>query len=277
MTDVAIITGGAGGMGLATARLLAADHHVVLTDINAERLDAAKAELEGHGASVTVATSDILDGASLESTVSAAHQQGRVRAMVHTAGISPQMGGPELIARINTVGTINVAQAVLPVAEEGFSLVNVASVSAYMLPGLMIPTRAFRKGAADPEGLVKKIVGRAKLARGQESGLAYGISKAFVKWYSRDISEAFGAKGASVVSVSPGSFDTAMGRLEEKSGSANLLKVAALGRYGRPEEVAELLAFLASGTAAYITGTDILIDGGTMAGIEKHGRKAMSA
>ena len=75
----------------------------------------------------------------------------------------------------------------------------------------------------------------------------------------------------------PCSFDTAMGRLEEKSGAGDLLRVASLHRFGRPEEVAVLLAFLASGTAAYITGTDILIDGGTMAGIEKHGRKAMSA
>lgn len=76
-----------------------------------------------------------------------------------------------------------------------------------------------------------------------------------------------------MVSVSPGSFDTTMGRLEQKSGSAALLKAAALKRFGRPEEVAELLAFLASEKAGYITGTDILIDGGTYAGVQRYGSK----
>jgi NAD(P)-dependent dehydrogenase (short-subunit alcohol dehydrogenase family) len=84
-----------------------------------------------------------------------------------------------------------------------------------------------------------------------------------------------GAKGGRVISVSPGTFDTEMGRLEEKSGSGNLLKAAAIKRYGKPEEVAELMAFLVSGKAAYLTGTDILIDGGTNAGVERYGRKVL--
>lgn len=73
---------------------------------------------------------------------------------------------------------------------------------------------------------------------------------------------AFGAKGARILSVSPGSFDTAMGRLEEKSGSVDLVDHAALQRYGRLEEIAEVLAFCASERPGYLTGTDILCDGG---------------
>jgi NAD(P)-dependent dehydrogenase (short-subunit alcohol dehydrogenase family) len=81
------------------------------------------------------------------------------------------------------------------------------------------------------------------------------------------MSSAFGAKDARILSVSPGSFDTEMGRLEEKSGSDKLLQFAALKRYGRPEEVAELLAFAASEKPGYLTGIDILCDGGTRANI----------
>jgi len=55
-----------------------------------------------------------------------------------------------------------------------------------------------------------------------------------------------------------------MGRLEEKSGSAEMLKMAALKRFGRSEEIAELLAFCASEKAGYLTGTDVLCDGGVI-------------
>jgi NAD(P)-dependent dehydrogenase (short-subunit alcohol dehydrogenase family) len=87
---------------------------------------------------------------------------------------------------------------------------------------------------------------------------------------------AYGTKGARILSVSPGSFDTAMGRLEEKSGSGRLLDYAALKRFGRPEEVAELLAFCAGEKPGYLTGVDILCDGGTRAGLGRAGMLALA-
>ena len=96
-------------------------------------------------------------------------------------------------------------------------------------------------------------------------GMAYSISKHFVMWYCKKMAAKFGEKAARIVSVSPGSFDTDMGRLEEKSGSAEMLKTAALKRFGKTEEIAELLAFCVSDKAGYLTGTDILCDGGVMA------------
>ena len=73
----------------------------------------------------------------------------------------------------------------------------------------------------------------------------------------------FGAKGARILSVSPGSFDSAMGRLEKGSGSERLVACAALKRFGPSEEFAELLAFCACSKPGYFTGVDILCDGGT--------------
>jgi len=64
------------------------------------------------------------------------------------------------------------------------------------------------------------------------------------------------------VSVSPGSFDTEMGRLEEAKGAGALAEHSALGRFGKVEEIAEVLAFCASDKPGYLTGTDILVDGG---------------
>jgi len=275
--DVAVVTGGAGGMGLATARLLGRDHTILLTDVGQERLDAAVAELTGLGIAASARVGDVTDAASMRALASRAAELGRVRAVVHTAGVSPQMGSPEFIVRINALGTVNVANAFLPLATEGFALVNVASIAGHFLPNAIVPTRAFPLASTDPERFVRKLVGRSTLLGGKKNaaGLAYGLSKAFVLWYTRHVAEAFGAQGGRVVSVSPGTFDTAMGRLEEKSGSGSLITIAALKRYGRPEEVAGLLAFLASDAAGYITGTDVLIDGGTKAGVERYGMKAI--
>lgn len=276
MTDVVVITGGAGGMGLATAKLTDPGRTILLTDVSQERLDSAVAELAVLGLTAEARVADVTDSASVSALASRAAELGTVKAVIHTAGVSPQMGGPEFIIRINALGTVNIANAFLPRAGDGFVLVNVASIAGHFLPSFIVPTRAFPLASTDPARFLKKLVSRsARVGRKQSAGLAYGLSKAFVIWYTRSIAEVFGAKGARVISVSPGSFDTSMGRLEEKSGSGNLLKVAALKRYGRPEEVAELLDFLSSGKAAYITGTDILIDGGTKAGVEKHGRKSL--
>ncbi len=76
--------------------------------------------------------------------------------------------------------------------------------------------------------------------------------------------------------VRAGTIDTAMGRLEEKSGSAELLSFAALKRFGKPEEVAELLAFCASDRASYMTGIDIPCDGGLIACITPKDLRSLS-
>jgi NAD(P)-dependent dehydrogenase (short-subunit alcohol dehydrogenase family) len=190
------------------------------------------------------------------------------------------MGTAERIARINGTGTVNVARAFLARAADGDALVNVASTAGYGVPELLVPLRAFRRAEQRPEAFEKAIVGRARLVgRRLEPGLAYAISKNFVHWYSRSLAAEFGERGARVVSVSPGSFDTAMGRLEENHGAGDLVKSAAIRRCGKPEEVAAVLAFCASVAPGYLTGVDILVDGGTKAGQEfaAAGRRRPSA
>ena len=83
------------------------------------------------------------------------------------------------------------------------------------------------------------------------------------------LASSFGAKDAGIVSVSPGSIDTAMGRLEADHGAAEMLKFAAIKRFGSVEEIAEVLAFCASDKARYLTGTDVLCDGGVVAGVRR--------
>jgi NAD(P)-dependent dehydrogenase (short-subunit alcohol dehydrogenase family) len=277
MSSVAIVTGGAGGMGLATAKILGSDHTVVISDLAQDALDAAAAGLAEAGITAQTHPADITDRPSVKALFSTAGKLGPVTAVVHAAGVSPQMGNADLIVRINALGTIHVTEAALAAASEGSALVNVSSIAGHLLPSLMIPKRTFKLALTDAEAFTTKLIKVAR--RGPSSmhpGTAYSMSKAFVIWYSAKMAADFGAKGARILTVSPGSFDTAMGRLEEDSGAGKLIEYAALKRFGKPEEVAELLAFCVSPKPGYLTGVDILCDGGTRAGLDLKGMIAMA-
>jgi NAD(P)-dependent dehydrogenase (short-subunit alcohol dehydrogenase family) len=106
-------------------------------------------------------------------------------------------------------------------------------------------------------------------------GIAYSLSKSFVVWYCKSQAARFGRQGARILSVSPGSIDTRMGRLEEQSGAGAMVDYAALKRFGKAEEMAELLAFCAGVKASYLTGVDILCDGGVVAAMTVRDRLAV--
>ena len=82
----------------------------------------------------------------------------------------------------------------------------------------------------------------------------------------------FSGRGLRIVSVSPGSIDTEMGQLEAEAGAGAMVADAAVPRWGKPEEMGDLLAFCASDKAGYLTGTDILNDGGVIASDEGAGQ-----
>lgn len=270
--DVTVITGGAGGMGLATARILGRDHLVVISDVKAERLARAGTELDQLGIRCERVVCDITDANSVATLIQRAAGLGSLRSVIHTAGLSPQMAEGRTIMEVNALGTVNVIDACYEAATEGFALVNVASMAAHMIPALLQPKRAYPLAFSDRAAFLKQALRVSRLMPKElyRRGVAYGVSKSFVIWASRTSAARFGTKGARVLSVSPGSFDTEMGRLEEKSGSAAMLATAALKRFGKAEEIAEVLAFAAGTRASYLTGTDILCDGGVVAGRHKH-------
>ncbi|WP_310649873.1 SDR family NAD(P)-dependent oxidoreductase [Gordonia amicalis] len=225
----------AGGMGLATARIMGRDHHVVLTDVREDPLASAVADLESSGIRARYVVADITDRGSVDALFATSAASAPVRAVVHAAGVSPQMGSAEKIIKINAVGTINITEASLAAAGEGFALVNVASIAGHMLPSVMVPRRTYRLATRDVEEFTRKMIANASRGPARvHPGSAYSLSKNFIIRHSADRAGAFGARGARILSVSPGSFDTEMGRLEEKSGSARLLEFAALKRFGLP-------------------------------------------
>lgn len=273
-----VITGGAGGMGTATAAVVGRDHAVVLADVRAERLDAAVATLKDRGISATGVPADVTDPDAVGAVFDAASGLGELVSVIHTAGVSPSMGDADYVMRTNAVGTATVGERFHASAPPGAALVNVASMAAYLLPAEMIPAQHFPVALSDPAAFLEKMrPAWESLPEEFRSGIAYGVSKSFVRWYSSAQAERFTAKGLRVLSISPGSTDTEMGRLEENAGAGAMVADAAVPRWGTPEEMAELLAFCAGDKAGYLTGTDILNDGGVVASMTERARLAASS
>lgn len=275
MNRVSVITGGAGGIGLATAKIVGRDHIVVLCDVRQDRLDNAAAALKELGMDPTIVNCDVTNRAAVADLLDTAKRLGTLASVIHTAGVSPSMGAADYVMRTNAVGTVNVNEAFYTVAGEGSVIVNVASMAAHLLPAELIPTAQFPLALTDGDAFWDAMMAACDpMPEEARPGYAYALSKIFVKWYSQSQAERFNAKGLRIVSVSPGSIDTEMGRLEEQAGAGAMVADAAVPRWGRPEEMAELLAFCASDKAGYLTGTDILNDGGVVASMTERARVA---
>ncbi|OBK67225.1 oxidoreductase [Mycobacterium sp. 1165178.9] len=262
-------------MGLATAKIVGRDHTVVLCDVRQDRLAAATTSLQDLGIHPTAVDCDVTDRHAVADLLGTANNLGTVVSVIHTAGVSPSMGAADYVMRTNAVGTVNVNEEFFAVAGEGAVIVNVASMAAHMLPAEIIPTEQFPMAMDDTDAFMDAMLAACGIAPEEaRSGLAYAVSKSFVKWYSQSQAERFNARGLRIVSVSPGSIDTEMGRLEEQAGAGAMVANAAVPRWGKPEEMAELLAFCASERAGYLTGTDILNDGGVVASMTERARVA---
>ncbi|WP_046300399.1 SDR family NAD(P)-dependent oxidoreductase, partial [Mycobacterium sp. UM_Kg27] len=150
---VSVITGGAGGMGLATAKIVGREQPIVLCDVRQDRLDAAAGVLRE--LDVVTVHCDVTDRDAVASLFDTAAGIGPVTAVIHAAGVSPSMGDAEYVMRTNAVGTLNVNEIFFRVAPEGAAIVNVASMAAHLLPEELIPTDRFPLALRDVHGFTQ--------------------------------------------------------------------------------------------------------------------------
>lgn len=266
MKNVCVITGGGSGMGLATAKRLGKKgQYLLLAGRTAAKLEKAVAELRAQGIEAEGCVCDLGEEASVRALADTAAARGTVTTVIHAAGMSPHMGTPEQIMRSNALGTVHVHDAFYDVLAPGGCLIDTSSMSAYLTPRFIMPIRAFRCSGGDETKFLKKMMARVNLfPKSTRTGVAYSISKYFVIWYAKAEAARFGRKGVRVLSVTPGNFDTPMGELEKEEATA-YLKKCALPRLGRPDEIAALYEACADPAMGYLTGADILCDGGCVA------------
>ncbi|MBJ7337054.1 SDR family oxidoreductase [Mycolicibacterium sp.] len=275
MSRVAVITGGAGGMGLATATIVGRDHTVVLADVRHDRLRAGAATLEDLGVTAVTVECDVTDREAVTALFETAAGLGTLASVIHTAGVSPSMGDADYVMRTNALGTLYVNEEFYRAGGAGAAIVNVASMASHMLPEEIIPTGQFPLALTDPGSFIEAMTSACSIAPDDaRPGLAYAVSKSFVRWYSSSQAERFNGRGLRIVSVSPGSVDTEMGKLEEQAGAGAMVTDFAVPRWGTAQEMAELFAFCISDRAGYLTGTDILNDGGVIASMKERARLA---
>lgn len=240
---VAIITGGAGGMGKATAkRFVEEGAKVVITDLQEQAGQALSVEL---GDSSAFCLQDVSNRQDWDAVLQFTRERfGAVDILVNNAGLLQYSTIADMdeaafdrLMAINVKGVLLGMQAVIPdmMAKQRGCILNVSST------GAMLPTNG--------------------------TG-AYAASKAAVEALSRSAALELGPHGIRVNSLHPGGINTPMTNPDAmQSGEVdNLYLDIPLQRAGHPEEVAALSLFLASDEASYCTGTQFVVDGGSLAG-----------
>src|SRR6267378_3513590 len=240
-TKTALITGGNSGIGLATARLfLAEGARVAIVGRNKKTLDAVAKML---GADVLAIQADVTDVESMEQAVAATVERfGELDIVFANAGIAElsPLGRTSLetfeqIIRTNLTAVFFTVQAVLPYLRNGASIILNGSVHAVL---------------------------------GMPGWSAYAAAKGGVRTMTRNLASEVAPRGIRVNQVTPGGTKTpiwspdapteqAMSALEQRLGG-----ITALGRMGEAEEIAKAALYLASDEASYVTGTEIVVDGG---------------
>ncbi|GGN43958.1 SDR family oxidoreductase [Streptomyces fuscichromogenes] len=272
MTTVGIVTGAGRGMGEACARRLADTVDVLLlVDRDAPSAEAVAADLDSGGgrAHAEPFAADITDRAALAGLAERVAELGTLRSVAHAAGISPTMADWRRIFQVDLIGTALLAEALRPLATAGTAHVYFSSMSP-LLMGVDHPDPAVAEALDDP--LREDFLDRIREAVGpevEESNLAYPWAKYGVARFARKEAVRLGPVGARVCSLAPGIIDTPQGRQEAAKHPVmqQLVDATPLGRTGRSEEVADVVAFMLSDGASFLNGVDILVDGGVCAAV----------
>jgi NAD(P)-dependent dehydrogenase (short-subunit alcohol dehydrogenase family) len=263
--EVLVVTG-TGGMGKAIARRMGAGHEVVLADVSEEQLKPLADAMREEGYSVHPTRTDISSADDVAELAHTANDLGTLRTVVHTAGVSPVQASSQRIVEVDVVGTALVLDEFLPYVQPGTVAVCIASMAGTMTE---LPAETVQAFATTPTDELSSLP--ALDPSTMEPGVAYGVAKRANQARVQAAAIEWGRRGGRVVSISPGIIATPQGNAELAGSSGDfmrqMIEMSATGRIGTPEDIAMVAEFLASPQASFITGTDILVDGGVIAAL----------
>ncbi len=252
---------GAGGMGMAVAKRLAQRYRVLLADIDGARAEAEAAAMRDCGCDITSIACDITSPNSVAAMAGRVGELGGLGVLAHVAGLSPTGSTFDSILRVNLTGAALTAEALLPHAGQGSSAILIASMAAYGIQPNEAELEILRDPATpDLAEELAKAIGPDRA----NAGMGYTYAKYGLLLYARRNAAAWGARGARIVSLSPGLIATPMGAKEFAANEhkRKMFEASPLKREGTMLEIADAVEFLASDKASFISGTDLLVDGG---------------
>ena len=258
---------GAGSMGTAIIRRFAAGRKILLGDISEKNLEKVAHEFTYSGYDVKTCIVDALNKESVIAFAQKAASLGPVKYFVDTAGASPNQTSPEHIVKLDMIGTGYALDAFGEVMAPGGAGLVISSQTGYMYP---IPYEVEQQILQTPtEGLMDLPIIRETAM--QNSGYAYMIAKRVNHLQAQKAAATtWKARRARINTLSPGVIVTPLAYDEFAAAGDNYQKMidaSAAMRTGSSDEIAEAGAFLLGEHAGFINGTDLLIDGGTIAAI----------
>ncbi|WP_406358324.1 SDR family oxidoreductase [Streptomyces sp. NBC_00658] len=268
MSAKVLVIIGAGGMGLAVARRLGAGRTVLLADIGEDVLKAAERTLGDEGLTVATQVVDVTSAASVQDLAQTARAAGEVDQVVHTAGLSPVQAPAQAILKVDLLGVALVLDAFAPVIATGGAGVVIASMAGH-IGAALTPEQESALASTPADQLLQLPFLSPDTVT--DPAAAYGLAKRANHVRVAAASTAWGERGARLNSISPGVISTPMGQ-QELAGQAGqliraLVDASGTGRLGTPSDIAAAVAFLLGPDASFITGTDLLVDGGVVAAV----------
>ena len=265
MKNVVVVIG-PGQIGQAIARRVGVGKHVLLGDMRQENAKAAAEILENAGYEISVATVDVSSRQTVHELVNTATHLGEVTGVIHAAGVSPSQASPATILKVDLYGTALVLEEFGNVIARGGAGVVIASQSGHRLPPLTIEQNKALATTPVEELLrlpflqpdqVKDSLHAYQLAK---RGNSLRVMAEAVRW---------GKRGARLNTISPGIIMTPLAKDEltgpRGAGYRRMIEMSVAGRAGTPDEVATVGALLMGADGGFITGSDILMDGGVTA------------
>lgn len=256
---------GAGGLGMAVARRLGLSHRLIVADRDAGHVEAQCALLHEHGYDAEAVKCDVTLTTDIAALTAKAAGRNAVRTLANVVGLSPAAKDFHAIMAVNLVGAANMAAAFSEILQPGGAGIFISSSAAHMqdVPLDLLPL------LDDP--LADAFIARLANALGDkaDANQAYSLSKAALNRMCRRLAPEWGRRGLRIVSLSPGLIATPQGAeaYKHSAGKIALFNAVPLGRECSMLEIAGVVDFLASDQASYITGTDILVDGGIIAAV----------
>jgi NAD(P)-dependent dehydrogenase (short-subunit alcohol dehydrogenase family) len=268
MNKQVVVVVGAGGIGQAIGRRQGSGRTVLLADRDERVLAAAAEALEEGGHEVATHPVDVSSRDSVRALAEAAAELGDVVNVVNTAGLSPVQASVDAILAVDLVGAALVLDEFGRIIATGGAGLVVSSMAGHMRALAPLTAEQEHALASTPTDELRQLPFLSSEAV-SNSGVAYAVSKRANHLRVQAAAVSWGDRGARVNAISPGIILTPLAKDEMSgpgaAGYQAMIERSAAGRVGTTDEVATAAAYLLE--AGFVTGTDLLIDGGVIAAI----------